>query len=168
MALNRVIWLVHDSETRDPCDSESELKSQTSESSCRYQAAVPRCVSRLLANSTWNGGQGRWRHGWRAGAAGPTSDVRHQPAGEVYQQLDIGHTNTILWLIFSEALVVQWYREPCCVLEIMGSDPKVMIVFCFCTYWLQRYPRLYWDIQGCIEIYLEVLRHPSTYELTLY
>ncbi len=31
-----------------------------------------------------------------AGAAGPASDVRHQPAGDVYQQFDIGHTNTIL------------------------------------------------------------------------
>jgi hypothetical protein len=31
-----------------------------------------------------------------AGAAGPVSDVRHQPAGDIYQQFDTGHTNTIL------------------------------------------------------------------------
>ncbi len=107
-----------------------------------------------------------------AGAAGPASNVRpwHQPAGDVYhQQFDIRHTNTTLWLIFSEALAVQSYREPCIVREIMGSSPNIMTMFCFCTYWLvQRYPRFYWDIQGCIEIYLDVLpvRHPSMYELT--
>ncbi len=92
------------------------------------------------------------------GAAGPASDVLHQPAGDVYQQFDIGHTKTILWLIFSEALVVQWYRQPCSVFEIIGSNQNIMTMFCFCTYWLvQRYPRLYWDIQGCIEIYSDVL-----------
>ncbi len=31
-----------------------------------------------------------------AGAAGTASVVRHQPAGDVYQQFDIGHTNAIL------------------------------------------------------------------------
>ncbi len=122
-------WSYH-SESWGLCDSESELESRSGLSGHYRDQEVPQALASSLVEpvSVAVVGPVRRRHVWRGRLSETPSNTSQQVSFISNSQFDrlipCGHH-------MSYALVVQWYEQPCCVHEIMGSNLEAMQCFHF-------------------------------------